>query len=363
MRNPLSDKIVSIQPSGIRKFFDIVSEMKDAISLGVGEPDFDTPWHIRDEGIYSLEKGRTFYTSNSGLKELREEICNYLDRRYQVSYDWHHETIVTVGGPQTNHGRLTAAVAAKFGLKCIIVAVGDTDGELSGNLLLDGIFGARVVLKHDDGRDQDVQLEETVKKVMAAELKKGEQVYFIPMGGSDTTGMLGYMDCARELDAQAKEQQIDGATVYVAVGSMGTYLGLYCGLKAIQSNLKLVGIAVMPFDMEKLKAYFQQAKEEYGFDFDGDFHVETGYIGKGYNEPEPRVREAIYTMARHEGILLDPCYTGKMFAGVLSMIKEKKIKLGRQVILLHTGGMPGLYTKAHRIKFENELKDQIEIVK
>lgn len=99
-------------------------------------------------------------------------------------------TIVTVGGPQTNHGRLTAAVAAKFGLKCIIVAVGDTDGELSGNLLLDGIFGARVVLKHDDGRDQDVQLEETVKKVMAAELKKGEQVYFIPMGGSDTTGML-----------------------------------------------------------------------------------------------------------------------------------------------------------------------------
>ena len=272
-------------------------------------------------------------------------------------------TIVTVGAPQTNHGRLTAAVAAKFGLKCIIVAVGDTDGELSGNLLLDGIFGARVVLKHDDGRDHDVQLEETVKKGMAAELKKGEQVYFIPMGGSDTTGMLGYMDCARELDAQAKEQQIDGATVYVAVGSMGTYLGLYCGLKAIQSNLKLVGIAVMPFDMEKLKAYFKQAKEEYGFDFDGDFHVETGYIGKGYNEPEPRVREAIYTMARHEGILLDPCYTGKMFAGVLSMIKEKKIKLGRQVILVHTGGMPGLYTKAHRIKFENELRNQIEIVK
>lgn len=84
MRNPLSDKIVSIQPSGIRKFFDIVSEMKDAISLGVGEPDFDTPWHIRDEGIYSLEKGRTFYTSNAGLKELKIEICNYLKRRFDV---------------------------------------------------------------------------------------------------------------------------------------------------------------------------------------------------------------------------------------------------------------------------------------
>lgn len=87
MRDPLSKKVQSIEPSGIRKFFDIVSEMKDAISLGVGEPDFDTPWHIREEGIYSLEQGRTFYTSNAGLKELKEEIANYLKRRFQLSYD------------------------------------------------------------------------------------------------------------------------------------------------------------------------------------------------------------------------------------------------------------------------------------
>ena len=100
MRNPLSNTIVNIQPSGIRKFFDIVSEMGDAISLGVGEPDFDTPWHIRDEGIYSLEKGKTFYTSNSGLKELREEICNYLKRKFDLTYDPVRETIVTVGGSE-----------------------------------------------------------------------------------------------------------------------------------------------------------------------------------------------------------------------------------------------------------------------
>ena len=98
MRNPLSDTIVTIKPSGIRKFFDIVSEMEDAISLGVGEPDFDTPWHIRDEGIYSLEKGRTFYTSNAGLKQLREEIAHYLRRRYQVSYDPLHEIMITRPG-------------------------------------------------------------------------------------------------------------------------------------------------------------------------------------------------------------------------------------------------------------------------
>lgn len=92
--------VVDIQPSGIRKFFDIVSEMKDAISLGVGEPDFDTPWHIREEGIYSLEKGRTFYTSNAGLKELKIEICNYLDRRLGIQYDYNNEVIVTVGGSE-----------------------------------------------------------------------------------------------------------------------------------------------------------------------------------------------------------------------------------------------------------------------
>ena len=100
MRNPLSKTITTIEPSGIRKFFDIVSEMDDAISLGVGEPDFDTPWHIRDEGIYSLEKGRTFYTSNAGLKELKIEISRYLDRRFGLSYDYNKEMLVTVGGSE-----------------------------------------------------------------------------------------------------------------------------------------------------------------------------------------------------------------------------------------------------------------------
>ena len=100
MRNPLSDTIGNVKPSGIRKFFDLVSEMDDAISLGVGEPDFDTPWHIRDEGIYSLEKGRTFYTSNAGLKELKEEISHYLKRRCAVEYDPVNEILVTVGGSE-----------------------------------------------------------------------------------------------------------------------------------------------------------------------------------------------------------------------------------------------------------------------
>lgn len=110
MKNPLSKKIVDIQPSGIRKFFDVANEMEDAISLGVGEPDFDTPWRIRDEGIFSLEKGRTFYTSNAGLKELRKEICLYLKRKIGVDYDPMKETLVTVGGSE----------AIDVGLRCML---------------------------------------------------------------------------------------------------------------------------------------------------------------------------------------------------------------------------------------------------
>ncbi len=112
MTKPLSEVVQNIKPSGIRKFFDIVSEMKDAISLGVGEPDFDTPWHIRDEGIYALEKGKTFYTSNAGLKELREEICNYQKRHQGLEYDPQNEVIVTVGGSE----------AIDIGLRAIINA-------------------------------------------------------------------------------------------------------------------------------------------------------------------------------------------------------------------------------------------------
>jgi len=100
MRNPLSQTITNIAPSGIRKFFDVVSEMPDAISLGVGEPDFDTPWRIREEGIYTLERGKTFYTSNAGLKELKIEICKYLNRKYNVRYDYKNEVLVTVGGSE-----------------------------------------------------------------------------------------------------------------------------------------------------------------------------------------------------------------------------------------------------------------------
>jgi aminotransferase len=166
LRNPLSKKVTEIQPSGIRKFFDIVSEMKDAISLGVGEPDFDTPWHIREEGIYSLEQGRTIYTSNAGLKELKIEICNYLYRRYNLVYDYAKETIVTVGGseaidialramlepgdevliPQPSYVSYHPCTILAGGTPVVIELKGDNDFKLSKEQLLDSITEKTKVL-------------------------------------------------------------------------------------------------------------------------------------------------------------------------------------------------------------------------
>ena len=120
MRDPLSKQVVGLRPSGIRKFFDLVAEMPEAISLGVGEPDFDTPWHIRDEGIYSLEKGRTFYTSNSGLVELRTEICNYLKRRINTEYKPKEEVLITVGGSEAIDLALRAMINPGEGEEVLI---------------------------------------------------------------------------------------------------------------------------------------------------------------------------------------------------------------------------------------------------
>nr|MBQ8253174.1 aminotransferase class I/II-fold pyridoxal phosphate-dependent enzyme [Lachnospiraceae bacterium] len=120
MRDPLAKQVVELKPSGIRKFFDLVAEMPEAISLGVGEPDFDTPWHIRDEGIYSLEKGRTFYTSNAGLKELKQEICNYIKRKLDITYNYNSDVIVTVGGSEAIDIALRAMINPGEGEEVLI---------------------------------------------------------------------------------------------------------------------------------------------------------------------------------------------------------------------------------------------------
>ena len=276
--------------------------------------------------------------------------------------------LVTVGGLQTNHGRLTAAVAARYGMKCTICAVDEWPGEVSANVLLDRIMGAEVVVQAPNGKPEDEQLLDLVHMVTEQYESQGEKVYYLPLGGSTVTCLPGYYECAQETDRQAKEKGIGKARFVSAVGSIGTFLGLFIGFHDIGSQIDPTGIAISPFGEEKdrrIMRMFREAKEKMGLGWDAkleDFHIERGYTRGAYNNADETVRKAVYHMARLEAVLLDPCYTGKAYAGLLEMVKEGKIKQGETVIFLHSGGQPGLNTPHHRKAFEAELMDGVHVL-
>ncbi len=251
---------------------------------------------------------------------------------------------------------------------CSICAVDAWPGEVSANILLDRIMGAEIMLQEPDGRPEGEQLDALVNLAREKYVAEGEIVYEIPMGGSNVVGMLGYYECAQEVDRQAQEMGLTNARLFCGVGSLGTYMGLFVGLRDCDSAVKLTGVAISPFGEYKEKRivdYFHEVQANFGFTWDAkrdDFDIETGYTRDGYNNPSAEVREAIYHMARREAIILDPCYTGKVYAGMRDMAREGKIRLGETVILLHSGGQPGLSTPHHRIEFERELMSGIHIL-
>jgi len=266
--------------------------------------------------------------------------------------------LITEGGAQTNHGRLTAAVAAKYGLKCAIVTEDEYPGEISANLLLDGMMGCDVYFV----KDMETGRQAVIDKYKAA----GENVYYIPMGGSNELGILGYYECGVELDKQCREAGIGDATLFTTVGSMATYLGLLTGLKSVDSRIHVTGINVLPYGEGDLAANVKAAVMElygrtcmfYGRNLgvtEDDIDIRTDFIHGAYNNAVPEVREAMYTLARREAIIIDPCYTGKTFEGMVSMIKSGEVSQGSDVIFIHTGGLPGIYTRHHRVELEKEL--------
>ena len=276
--------------------------------------------------------------------------------------------LITEGGAQTNHGRLTAAVAAKYGLKCAIVTADEYPGEISANLLLDGMMGCPVFFVSD----METGRQAVIDKFTA----EGEKVYYVPMGGSNEIGMLGYAECAIELDRQAKDMGIADATIYVTVGSMGTYLGMLLGLKECGSDLKLAGINVLPYGeagheedalRKALWDYYNSSCKALGLDTDRfdikpeDFVIETAHIHGAYNNAVEEVREVMYYLARKEAIIIDPCYTGKTFEAIYDGAKNGDIPQGSDVIFMHTGGLPGIYTKHHRVELERELMPYMHI--
>ena len=290
--------------------------------------------------------------------------------------------LLTVGGAQTNHGRLTCAVARKYGMKGAIVCVDEYPGELSANLLLDGMMGCDVWLKKSDSsgsKSEKQLLDETVAEVTARYEAQGEKVYFIPMGGSNELGILGYYECAVEIAGQLAEAGIAADTrklprVITTVGSMGTYMGLFTGIRMEQLPLHLTGIGIMPYGKgirRFAKSYFDRVCAFYNFDCgkgaaagicEEDFDISDEYDRGAYNNPCKEVREAMYLAAEKEALILDPCYTGKCFAGLVEMVKNGEIAQGETVIFLHTGGAPGINTPFHRIEIEKEREKFIHVV-
>ena len=297
-------------------------------------------------------------TGGNKLRKLEYFLKDALDQGATM--------LITEGGAQTNHGRLTAAAAAKYGLKCAIVTADEYPGEISANLILDGMLGCPVYFVKD--------MESGRQAVIDKYTAEGEKVYYVPMGGSNEIGMLGYAECAMELDKQAREAGIGDASVYVTVGSMGTYLGMLIGLRECRSDLRLVGINVLPYaddaaDEEadeaalrdalwdyylKVCEFYKDYSADWGITAD-DFDIVTHYIHGAYNNPVDEVREVMYYLARKEAIIIDPCYTGKTFEALYDRARRGGIEKGSDVIFVHTGGLPGIYTKHHRVELEREL--------
>ena len=299
-------------------------------------------------------------TGGNKLRKLEYFIKDAIDKKATM--------LLTVGGAQTNHGRLTASVAAKFGLRSAIVALDPYPGEISANLLLDGIMDCHVYLRElKEGERYSDVLEVTVRDVTREWEEKGEKVYYIPMGGSNELGALGYYDCALEMDEQIRDMGLEDPRVFVTIGSLGTYTGLAAAIANEGLGMRLTGVGILPFtDIHRSAAkHYESMRTAFslGVKLDpSELDIIDGFHFGDYNNPVREVREAIYYMGRMEGIILDPCYTGKTFNAILQMTKQGKIPAGETVIMIHTGGIPGNYTGHHRIEMEKELRDHVHIL-
>jgi D-cysteine desulfhydrase family pyridoxal phosphate-dependent enzyme len=265
--------------------------------------------------------------------------------------------LVTTGAVQSNHARMTAAAASIAGLRCALVLESDTaEPPLQGNLLLDNVLGAMVHFHHG-GNDEDVERREQamVDEVMQALRDAGETPLYVPTGGSNAVGALGYVQATRELVAQLDNTGVTAARLYYASGSRGTQAGLELGAWLSGAPYRCVGIAVSGGEAVKRERATRIAAEAAGLlgvlvDHDHlAMHTEQQYYGTGYGEPTPAAMEALALVARTEGVLLDPVYTAKAMAGMIDHIASGAIEPGDTIVFLHTGGSPGLFGHAERI--------------
>jgi len=264
------------------------------------------------------------------------------------------DTIITVGAVQSNHVRQTAAAACKLGLKCEVLLehrIADPSENYagSGNVLLDKIFGANL-REYPGGTDFEKAMAEVEDEVRA----QGGKPYIIPGGASNKIGALGYVNCAIELLGQIEEQGLDIGHIVTATGSAGTQGGLIVGLKAMKSTIPLLGIGVNIPQQDQEEKVFNLACEtaEYigkpGCVSREDVVANCNYVGEGYGVPTESMNEAVLMLARTEGLLFDPVYSGKGLAGMIDLIRNGTLG-GDNIVFLHTGGSAALFAYADQL--------------
>ena len=259
------------------------------------------------------------------------------------------DIVLTLGATQSNHVRQTAACAARLGLECHVLLedrTGKTDHDYTrnGNVLLDELHGASIEHRPADS-DMDAEMAKVAERLRA----EGRKPYAIPGGGSNPTGALGYVNAAIELITQANDLGLNISHVVTATGSCGTQAGLVTGLQGINAGVPLLGISVRAAKEKQEENVFKLAcatADKLGLSgIVRRQHVVANcdYVGEGYGFPAPSTIEAITMLARHEGVLLDPVYSGKGMAGLIDLIRKGVFKKGENVVFIHTGGSVALF--------------------
>lgn len=258
------------------------------------------------------------------------------------------DTLVTVGKLQSNHARQTAAAAAKVGMSCLLLleklaANSSDDYRSNGNPLLNRLLGATTETFAPGRRTPEI-LEERLRSLS----ENGHTPYFIPVGGSNAVGSLGYMACAVEFRDQAAELGVDFQHLILATGSGGTHAGMLVGLEAVGLELPVLGYSVSdvaPIQIAKVAEVARMCADLVGDVVvpEDKIAIDDGFVGPGYGQPDERTVEAIELFARTEGIVLDPVYTGKAAAGLIDQCRSGRVGTGERVLFLHTGGQAGTF--------------------
>ncbi len=262
------------------------------------------------------------------------------------------DTIITVGAIQSNHVRQTAAAACKLGMACEVLLehrIGQPSETYttSGNVFLDRIFGANL-REYPGGSDFDVAMADVAEEVRTS----GGTPYIIPGGASNTVGALGYVGCGIEMLEQFSEQNLQIDHLVTATGSAGTHAGLAVGLRGSGSDLPILGIGVnAPQDVQEERVYKLSVETADLVGSPGcvardDIFADCNYIGSGYGEPTDSMNEAVLMLARFEGLLFDPVYSGKALAGMIDHVRQGRFTKGQNIVFLHTGGSAGLFAYA-----------------